>query len=120
MGEREDRDADRGYKPSSRDRERSPGASTTDRPSRIPQKFEDFPAHPPPPPPKVDDAADAAAAAAALINASFTKKSPVIDDADPNRKITSYEQDGLHIRDIEINDVKNRYLLTKAVTQNEV
>jgi len=88
------------------------------------------------------DAAAAAAAAAAKINASITAKKGIQHvDVPPIRTTQSpstapgaakspsqpansgavnddiYQQDGDYIRDIEINDLRNRYTLTKGSTQ---
>merc|ERR1712230_40888 len=91
------------------------------------------------------DAAAAAAAAAAKINASITAKKGIQHvDVPPIRTTQSpstapgaakspsqpansgavnddiYQQDGDYIRDIEINDLRNRYTLTKGSTQKMI
>ncbi|KAM0258273.1 hypothetical protein ACHAQJ_003915 [Trichoderma viride] len=81
------------------------------------------------------DAAAAAAAAAAKINAQLqARKAPQHVDVPPIRstgaqseepvdnemKVEMYVADGDYIQDIEVNDLRNRYLLTKGSTQEMV
>jgi hypothetical protein len=82
----------------------------------------------------VRDPAEAAKAAAAKINAMLqAKKSIQHVDVPPIRSATSpsdksqdpvnsevYTQDGDFIKDIEVNDLRNRYTLTKGATQKMV
>jgi homoaconitase len=85
-------------------------------------------------------AAAAAAAAAARINAQIQAKKgiqhvdvppirsaltpPVVRSPAPknNEAVSSemYQQDGDYIKDIEINDLRNRYTLTKGAVQKRV
>lgn len=58
------------------------------------------------------DAATAAAAIAAKIAASLTPADGAL--------VKRVSEEGDYIRDIEINDLKNRYVLTKGSTQKEV
>lgn len=87
---------------------------------------------------KKPDPAAAAAAAAARINAQLAKqkgaqhvdvppiratsagaaKSPSASAAPLNAEV--YQQDGDFIKDIEVNDLRNRYTLTKGSTQKMV
>lgn len=82
------------------------------------------------------DAAAAAAAVAAKISAQLAAKKGIqhvdvppirststplsADVADTNEKGEVYTQDGDYIKDIEINDLRNRYTLTKGATQKMV
>lgn len=80
------------------------------------------------------DPAAAAAAAAAKINEQLRAKAALNSpDVPPVRSATTptaksqtpipseiYTQDGDFIKDIEVNDLKNRYTLTKGQTQKEV
>ena len=85
------------------------------------------------------DAAAAAAAAAARINANFQHKrgiqhvdvppvtsSPGLNPAGAQSPSGEglqkeiYQQDGDFIKDIEVNDLRNRYTLTKGATQKMV
>ncbi|KXJ96900.1 hypothetical protein Micbo1qcDRAFT_155596 [Microdochium bolleyi] len=80
------------------------------------------------------DPAAAAAAAAAKINAQLqAKKGPQSSDAPPSRAAGSanaggggglntevYIAEGDYIKDIEVNDLRNRYLLTKGSTQKMI
>jgi hypothetical protein len=47
---------------------------------------------------------------------------PVVRKSNDVARVTSeiYTQDGDYIKDIEINDLRNRYLLTKGATQKMV
>ncbi|KAF2256323.1 hypothetical protein BU26DRAFT_445011 [Trematosphaeria pertusa] len=123
----------RSRSPSSREpdsrRTRSPiGRGASDSPSSAEQKKA-----------KVTDAAAAAAAAAARINAQIQAKKgiqhvdvppirtavspPVVKSpATPGKAIASetYQQDGDYIKDIEINDLRNRYTLTKGAVQKRI
>jgi hypothetical protein len=58
------------------------------------------------------DAATAAAAIAAKIAASLTPADGAL--------VKRVSEEGDYIRDIEINDLKNRYVLTKGATQKQV
>ncbi|KAH8888181.1 hypothetical protein GQ53DRAFT_749104 [Thozetella sp. PMI_491] len=86
--------------------------------------------------PPVDPAA-AAAAAAAKINAQLQARkgiqhvdvppiksasTPTNEDSAPAAKINGemYISDGDYIKDIEVNDLRNRYLLTKSSTQKMI
>ncbi|KAF2709313.1 hypothetical protein K504DRAFT_467287 [Pleomassaria siparia CBS 279.74] len=84
------------------------------------------------------DAAAAAAAAAARINAQIQAKKGIQHvDVPPIRSVSSpivksptantgtvtgetYQQDGDYVRDIEINDLRNRYMLTKGAVQKRI
>jgi hypothetical protein len=80
------------------------------------------------------DPAKAAAEAAARINAQLQLKKgiqhvdvpPVRASSTPSRKSAEpsasevYTQDGDFIKDIEVNDLRNRYTLTKGATQKMV
>ncbi|RFU80979.1 hypothetical protein TARUN_1264 [Trichoderma arundinaceum] len=81
------------------------------------------------------DAAAAAAAAAAKINAQLqARKAPQHVDVPPIKsagsqseesgdhemKVEMYVADGDYIQDIEVNDLRNRYLLTKGSTQEMI
>lgn len=73
-------------------------------------------------------AAAAAAAAAARIAAQFTAHQNNNPASNSQSTITKVEEksqerdpnDGDFLHDIEINDIRNRYLLTKAQTQNQI
>ncbi|ODQ52962.1 hypothetical protein SAICODRAFT_35222 [Saitoella complicata NRRL Y-17804] len=78
-----------------------------------------------------EDAAAKAAAAAARINAMLAAKAPEAsksadaaagEEKKPaaERPKDIYVQDDDYIKDIEINDLRNRYLLTKGSTQSEI
>ncbi|KAF2872498.1 hypothetical protein BDV95DRAFT_569864 [Massariosphaeria phaeospora] len=88
---------------------------------------------------KSSAAAAAAAAAAARINAQIqAKKAAMHVDVPPIRTVASpvvkspstnpgtavpsetYQQDGDYIKDIEINDLRNRYTLTKGAVQKQI
>merc|ERR1711939_1160497 len=128
MGDR--RSASPSRKSSEPGRERSPVAKSVESPASGDSK---------------KDAAAAAAAAAAKINASITAKKGIQHvDVPPIRTTQSpstapgaakspsqpansgavnddiYQQDGDYIRDIEINDLRNRYTLTKGSTQKMI
>ncbi|KAK7511262.1 uncharacterized protein IWZ02DRAFT_472148 [Phyllosticta citriasiana] len=118
-------------------RSRSPSARNSDRRrsrSPIERQASDSPATA-----ERKDPQAAAAAAAARINAQIqakkgiqhvdvppirstaspaTVKSPSDPDARPEGEV--YEQDGDYIKDIEVNDLRNRYLLTKGATQKMI
>lgn len=66
--------------------------------------------------PKPNDAAAAAAAIAAKIAASL--RGPA--GAQGNELVKVNEREEGFIKDIEINDLKNRYVLTKGSTQKQV
>ncbi|KAF2799039.1 hypothetical protein K505DRAFT_295283 [Melanomma pulvis-pyrius CBS 109.77] len=84
------------------------------------------------------NAAEAAAAAAARINAQILAKkgiqhvdvppirsamSPVVKSPAANTGSVAgetYQQDGDYVRDIEINDLRNRYMLTKGAVQKRI
>lgn len=63
---------------------------------------------------KPSDAATAAAAIAAKIAASLRPGGP------GNALMRLEKEEGDFVRDIEINDLRNRYLLTKGPTQKQV
>ncbi|TID13705.1 KH domain protein [Venturia nashicola] len=76
------------------------------------------------------DPASAAAAAAARINAQLQAKKgiqhvdvpPIRSTSTPKQEDAGdiYTQDGDYIRDIEVNDLRNRYTLTKGATQKMI
>ena len=66
--------------------------------------------------PSANDAAQAAAAIAAKIAASL--RGPA--GAQGNELVKKEQQEEGYIKDIEINDLRNRYVLTKGSTQKQV
>lgn len=119
-------------------RSQSPGARERRTRSRSPLKS---PGAPGAGTDKKLDPAAIAMAAAAKINAELAKKAPVrqseapiirqrseaADDGKSGSGATSgtlnndiYQQDGDYIKDIEVNDLRNRYTLTKGSTQKMV
>ncbi|KAK5156629.1 hypothetical protein LTS14_004841 [Recurvomyces mirabilis] len=133
--------ADEPRKRSRFDQQEPARKSRFDRRSRSPQRDEESSAvkSVESPADKNGNAAAAAAAAAAKINASINAKKGIqhVDvppirptespSADAGATETSgtlnadiYQQDGDYIRDVEINDLRNRYTLTKGSTQKMI
>ncbi|KAF3936501.1 hypothetical protein ABW19_dt0210452 [Dactylella cylindrospora] len=123
-------------------RSRSPRASTSSHPSRSRSPSRQSMLSPKPsssePPKPVLDPAAAAAAAAARINAQIQAKRGIATDGFPAKPTTNsspgvksgtpvasvntdiHIQDGDYIKDIEVNDLRNRYTLTKGSTQKMI
>lgn len=106
-----------------RDRSRSPGPKSSTGRDRSPPRSTESPS--------VDDAKAKAAAAAALVNAQLNIRKgsapqvPAVktlnrSDTDKSGTGEIYTQDGDYIKDIEVNDLRNRYTLTKGATQKMV
>lgn len=71
----------------------------------------DGPQAPPPPPP-----APPPSAAALPPLPAVNREPPKLEDL----QVNTYFEDGEYVRDIEINHIRNRYLLTKSSTQKEI
>ncbi|EMR09573.1 hypothetical protein PNEG_02159 [Pneumocystis murina B123] len=74
-----------------------------------------------------------AAAAAARINAMYSNRTSVPVSSEPQKQPTTappappapiirdpYNQEGDYVKDIEVNDLRNRYILTKGATQKMI
>ncbi|OCK75517.1 hypothetical protein K432DRAFT_386153 [Lepidopterella palustris CBS 459.81] len=118
-------------------RSRSPSSKKSERRSRSPMSRDI--ANPAAADKKKMDPAAAAAAAAAKINAQIQARKGIQHvDVPPIRSTSSpisakspsagagpvnsevYQQDGDYIKDIEVNDLRNRYTLTKGATQKMI